>query len=141
VSINGAGARIGVKTVSGDVQINRTAGEAQVETVSGDVSLDKVTGSCEVRTRSGDVQLAASGPVSGSIATVSGDIHIALARNADLVLELATEGGDIEVDPDLPHEVLEEREGFMKVKFGAGSRTLKVNTHSADIDVSAVEEQ
>ena len=140
VSINGAGARIGVKTVSGDVQINRTAGEAQVETVSGDVSLDNVTGSCEVRTRSGDVQLAASGPVSGSIATVSGDIHIALARNADLVLELATEGGDIEVDPDLPHEVLEEREGLMKVKFGAGSRTLKATTQEGgDIRVVAAE--
>jgi DUF4097 and DUF4098 domain-containing protein YvlB len=127
ISINDAGARIEVKTVSGDVDITKTAGDVQVRTVSGDVSLD-------------DVDMVAGGPVSGSLATTSGDIAIALGSDADLVLELASEeGGDIDVDADLPHEVLEQREGYLKVKFGAGSRVLKASTHSADIDVSEAE--
>jgi DUF4097 and DUF4098 domain-containing protein YvlB len=140
VCITEAGARIEVKTVSGDVDITKNAGDAQVKTVSGDVSLDHFTGNINVETRGGDVDLVASGPVSGSLTTTSGDVSIALGSDADLILELASEeGGDIDVDVDFPHEVLEQREGYMKVKFGAGSRTLKVSTDSADIDVSEAE--
>jgi DUF4097 and DUF4098 domain-containing protein YvlB len=132
VCITEAGARIEVKTVSGDVNITKTAGDAQVKTVSGDVSLDHVSGNLDVETR--------SGPVSGSLTSTSGDISVALGSDADLVLELAIEeDGEIEVEEDLPHEVLEQREGYMKVKFGAGSRTLKVSTVDADIDVSEAE--
>jgi len=141
VSISEAGARIDVKTVSGDVEITKTAGDAQVKTVSGDVNLDRVSGSFEVQTRAGDVDLVAAGPVSGSISTKSGDVTIALGSDADLVLELAIEeDGDIEVDEALPHEVLEQRERYMKVKFGAGSRTLVVKTHDGDIDVRGSKE-
>ena len=108
--------------------------------MSGDVNLHRVSGSFDVDTRSGDVDLVAAGPVSGSLSSTSGDISIALGSDADLVLELAIEeDGDIEVDDALPHEVLEERERYMKVKFGAGSRTLKVSTVDADIDVSEAE--
>ena len=140
VSINEAGARIEVRTVSGDVDITNTAGDTQVKTVSGDVDLDRVSGSLDVETRSGDVDLVAAGPVSGSLATTSGDIAIALGSDADLVLELAVEeDGDIDVDVDFPHEVVEERDGYMKVKFGAGSRILKASTYGADIDVSEAE--
>jgi DUF4097 and DUF4098 domain-containing protein YvlB len=142
ISISEAGARIQVKTVSGDVDIAQTTGDAQVRTVSGDVNLHRVTGSFEVETRSGDVELVASGPISGSLSSLSGDIAVALPKDADLVLELSVEDeGDIDVDVDLPHEVLEEHEGYMKVQLGAGSRVLKVNTHSADIEVSEAEEK
>jgi DUF4097 and DUF4098 domain-containing protein YvlB len=142
VSISEAGARIEVRTVSGDVEIIKTAGDAQVKTVSGDVSLHRVTGNLGIETRSGDVDLTAGGPVSGSLATTSGDIAIALGSDADLVLELACEeGGDIDVDVDSPHEIVEQREGYMKVKFGAGSQVLKARTCSADIDVSEAEEK
>ena len=141
VFISEAGARIDVKTVSGDVEITKTAGDAQVKTVSGDVNLDGVSGSFEVQTRAGDVDLVAAGPVSGSISTKSGDVTVALDSDADLVLELAIEeDGDIEVDDALPHEVLEQRERYMKVKFGAGSRTLVVKTHDGDIDVRGSKE-
>jgi DUF4097 and DUF4098 domain-containing protein YvlB len=142
VSISEAGSRIEVKTVSGDVGITKTAGDAQVKTVSGDVNLDHVTGSFGIETRSGDVDLSASGPVSGSVSTWSGDVTVALPKEADLVLELSVEDdGDIDVDDDLPHEVLEEHDGYMKVKFGAGSRVLKVNTHSADIEIREAEKE
>jgi DUF4097 and DUF4098 domain-containing protein YvlB len=141
VSISEAGARIDVKTVSGDVDIAKTAGDAQIKTVSGDVNLDGVSGSFEVQTRAGDVDLVAAGPVSGSISTKSGDVTVALGSDADLVLELTIEeDGDIEVDEALPHEVLEQRERYMKVKFGAGSRTLVVKTNDGDIDVRGSKE-
>jgi DUF4097 and DUF4098 domain-containing protein YvlB len=142
VSISEAGSRIEVKTVSGDVDITRTTGDAQVKTVSGDVSLDRVAGGLEVETRSGDVDVVPIGPISGSILTVSGDVSVALGKDADLVLELETEeDGDIEVDDELPHEVLEESDDRVKVKLGAGSRTLVVKTRDGDIDIRVAEER
>jgi DUF4097 and DUF4098 domain-containing protein YvlB len=141
VSIKEAGARIEVKTVSGDVDIAQTTGDAYLKTVSGDVSLDRVTGDFEVQTRSGDVDLVAAGPVSGSLSTVSGDVTVALGKDADLVLDMTIEeDSEIDVDADLPHEVLEESEGHKKVKFGAGRRTLVVKTEDGDIDVRGSEE-
>jgi DUF4097 and DUF4098 domain-containing protein YvlB len=135
VSISEVGSRIEVKTVSGDVNVTQTTGDAQVKTVSGDVSLDQVTGVIAVETRSGDVDLVAAGPVSGSISTKAGDVTLALPADADLILELATEDeGDIDVTDDLPHEVLEERDGYLKVKLGSGTATLRVNTDNGDID-------
>ena len=140
VSISEAGSRIEVKTVSGDVDITKTAGDAQVKTVSGDVSLGHVSGNFDVETRSGDVDLVAGGPVSGTLATISGDIAIAIGSDADLVLELSSEDGDTQVDIEFPHERLEEREGYARLKFGAGSRTLKATTQEGgDIHVREAE--
>jgi DUF4097 and DUF4098 domain-containing protein YvlB len=142
VSISEAGARIEVKTVSGDVDIAQTTGDAQVRTVSGDVNLHRVTGNFEVETRSGDVELVAGGPVSGTLATISGDIAIAIGSDADLVLELSSEDGDTHVDIEFPHERLEEREGYARLRFGAGSRTLKATTQEGgDIHVREAEEK
>jgi DUF4097 and DUF4098 domain-containing protein YvlB len=142
VSVSRGMARIEVKTVSGDVGIAQTTGDAQVKTVSGDVSLHRVTGDFGVETRSGDVDLVAAGPVSGSISTRAGDVTVALPADADLILELATEDeGDIEVDDALPHEVLDERDGYLKVQLGNGGRTLRVNTDNGDIDVCPVGEK
>jgi DUF4097 and DUF4098 domain-containing protein YvlB len=142
ISINEGDARIQVKTVSGDVDIAQTTGDAQVRTVSGDVNLYRVTGSLEVETRAGDVDVVAAGPVPGSIATVSGDVTVALPKDADLVVEMAVEDdGDIDVDSDLPHEVMEQRERYLRVKLGTGSRTLVVKTRDGDIAVRAAEEK
>ncbi|MBM3331061.1 DUF4097 domain-containing protein [candidate division WOR-3 bacterium] len=142
VSIIEVGSRIEVKTVSGDVDISQTTGDAQVRTVSGDVNLDRVSGSFVVQTRAGDVDLVTSGPVSGSVSTKSGDVTVALGSDPNLVLEMAIEeDGDISVEESLPHEVLEERERYMKVKFGAGSRTLVVKTCDGDIDVREATEK
>lgn len=136
VSISEVGTRIEVKTVSGDVDISQTSGKAAVKTVSGDVTIDRVAGSLEVQTRSGDVDLGPAGAISGSVLTVSGDVSVELGRDADLVVDMTVEeDGDIEVDDDLPHEVLEESDGHLKVKLGAGSRTLVVKTRNGDVDI------
>jgi DUF4097 and DUF4098 domain-containing protein YvlB len=136
VSISEVGTRIEVKTVSGDVDISRTSGKMAAKTVSGDVTLDQVAGSIEIETRSGDVDLGATGPFSGSVSTISGDVSVELGKDTDLVVDMTIEEeGDIEVDDDLPHEVLEESDGHLKVKLGGGSRTLVVRTRNGDIDI------
>ena len=142
VSVSEVGSRIEVKTVSGDVDINHTSGDTQVKTVSGDVGLDRIAGSLTVETRSGDVDIVPSGPISGRVFTVAGDVTVALPRDADLIVEMdIEEDGDFEVDDDLPHEVLEESDGHLKVKFGAGSSTLVVKTSDGDIDIREAEEK
>jgi DUF4097 and DUF4098 domain-containing protein YvlB len=142
VSISEAGSHIEVKTVSGDVDITRTACDVRLKTVSGDVNLNRVAGDFDIETRSGDVDIVPSGPISGRVFTVAGDVTIALPKDADLIVEMdIEEDGDFEVDDDLPHEVLEESDGHMKVKFGAGSRTLVVKTRDGDIDIRLAEEE
>jgi DUF4097 and DUF4098 domain-containing protein YvlB len=142
VLVSQGNAGIEVRTVSGNVGISQTTGGAQVKTVSGDVNLDGVSGDLEVETRSGDIELDAAGPLSGSLATVSGDVAIRLGSDVDLMVEMTVEeDGEIGVSDDLPHEVLEEREGYLKVKFGAGSRMLKVKTKDGDIEVGKREGQ
>ncbi|MBN2464171.1 DUF4097 family beta strand repeat protein [candidate division WOR-3 bacterium] len=141
VSVSQGSARVEVKTVSGDVGINQASGGAQVKTVSGDVNLADVSGDLTIETRSGDVELVPGGPVTGNLRTVSGDVTVALPKDADLVLEMdIEEDGEIEVDDDLPHEVLEESEDHLKVKLGAGSQTLVVKTRDGDISIRAAEE-
>jgi len=142
VSISEVGSRIEVKTVSGDVDITQTSGDVQTKTVSGDVSLDRVSGSLAIETRSGDVDIVPSGPISGRVLTIAGDVTVALTRDADLVVEMdVEEDGEIEVDDDLPHEVMEESDGHLKVKCGAGSNTLVVKTRDGDIEIRAAEER
>jgi DUF4097 and DUF4098 domain-containing protein YvlB len=136
VTIAGVNGKAWVKTVSGDVMIADSEGDKTVATVSGDIDLARVTGELDIMTRSGDVDLIAVGPLSGQVSTKSGDVRLAFGTNADVVLELVCEeDGDIEIDPDLPHEVVEQREGYAKVKLGAGSRTLRIKTGHADIAV------
>ena len=41
---------------------------------------------------------------------------------------------------DIPHEVLEEGERSMKVKFGEGTRNMVVRTREADIVIKEAKE-
>ncbi len=133
--------KVWVKSVSGDVEIAEHAGQTEVATVSGDVELAGVQGELMIETRSGDVEVEAAGPVRGLVATKSGDISLALRSDEDAVLEAkADEDGAVVLDLAAPHEVLEQRDNYAKVKFGAGSASIALRTRTGEITVRSSKE-
>jgi len=134
--------RIELASVSGDVEVADLSGPMVLRTVSGDVRLVGVGGRIEVNAASGDVAVRPAGPVEGTVRTGSGDIEVRPGPEADVVIEARSgEPGSIALALELPHEVLEESEGYLKVKLGAGSRVLEVSTRSGSIEIGDSEEE
>ncbi|MBM3314571.1 hypothetical protein FJY71_01830 [candidate division WOR-3 bacterium] len=131
-----------VKTVSGNVEVSGVTGRVTVATVSGDVEMGGLSGDIEVSTKSGDVEIGASGTLAGSVNTRSGDVTLLLPSNADVVLDLVSEeGGDVDVELETQHQMLEAPEGGVRVKLGAGTRAISVRTENGDIKVREAEER
>ncbi len=127
---------IRVKTVSGEVVIAGHHGTAKIVTVSGDVDLDGVAGELKVESRSGDIAVVADGQIEGLLATKTGDIEVSLRPDADIVVDAdADEDGELKLQFDVPHEILEQRGNRVSVKLGAGSRCLVVRTCGGEITV------
>ncbi len=126
---------LGVTTVSGDVEAVEVDGAVRVATVSGDVELTRVAGKISVETRSGDVDILPGGQFGGAAVTRSGDVTLLLRPGADLLVELETEDGDIDVDLESAHETLESGERVRRIRLGAGGDSFRVKTISGSITV------
>jgi hypothetical protein len=85
--------RVGIRTTSGDVTVERVDGDLRTDTASGNVRVGSVGGDVRIETASGDVR---SGPLKGpnTIATVSGDVMIDAALEH---LSVKTVSGDVAV--------------------------------------------
>ncbi len=89
VEVEATAGRVELASVSGDVSFEGAAERTSAESVSGDVTLVGVGGEVEASTVSGDVVLEAGSVDSGRFETVSGDLS--------LMLELA-DGGRLNSD-------------------------------------------
>src|SRR2546425_681329 len=68
-----------VKTVSGDVRLERVGGDLRVQTVSGDVNAQSVGGSVASKTVSGDLRVESVREGNVTAQSVSGDIELGVA--------------------------------------------------------------
>jgi hypothetical protein len=84
-----------VKTVSGDVRIDRVGGELRVNSVSGDVEVAAVGGSIESRTVSGDVRFDSVREGTVTVQSVSGDIEVGIAPGTSLDVDAGSVSGDL----------------------------------------------
>jgi putative adhesin len=84
-----------VKTVSGDIRLERVGGELRVQTVSGDVTAQSVGGSIVAKSVSGDfrVESARQGHVTAQ--SVSGDIELGVAAGTHLDVDAGSVSGDL----------------------------------------------
>lgn len=157
VTAVGAPRKASVETVSGDVRLNLNSREVDVESVSGNIALrGRIAGSIEVETVSGDLDLDTRGErlanldvasvsgdaaVRGGIAdsgrfrfeSVSGEVCLALPRDASARVEASSFSGDIHAPGA---EVVRRRYGpgaSLDHRYGSGSGSISIETFSGDI--------
>jgi hypothetical protein len=93
-----------VKTVSGDVELERVDGDLSVQCVSGDVRARAVGGSVDTKSVSGDIRLEELRAGSVRFASVSGDIEIGIAPGSLLDVDAGSTSGDLASEVPLASE-------------------------------------
>jgi len=93
-----------VKTVSGDVRIDRVGGELRVSSISGDVSVGSVGGSIESRSVSGDMRFDSLHEGTVTVQSVSGDVEFGVAPGTNLDVDAGSVSGDLRSEVPLASE-------------------------------------
>jgi Toastrack DUF4097 len=93
-----------IKTVSGDVELDRVGGQLSVNTVSGDVRVAAVGGTSEVRSVSGDIRLESLREGRASFTSVSGDVEVGIAQGSLLDVDAGSTSGDLSSEVPLASE-------------------------------------
>jgi DUF4097 and DUF4098 domain-containing protein YvlB len=93
-----------VKTVSGDVRLDRVGGELRFTTVSGDVLVRAVGGSVVGKAVSGDVRLESTREGNVVVQSVSGDIEVGVEAGTNLDVDAGSVSGDLNSEVPLGSE-------------------------------------
>src|SRR5262245_7087233 len=84
-----------VKTVSGDVRLERVGGELRVQSVSGDVEAEKVGGSVVAKSVSGELIFRSVRAGRVDVTSVSGDILIGVAAGTSVDVDAGSVSGGL----------------------------------------------
>jgi DUF4097 and DUF4098 domain-containing protein YvlB len=147
------GARLVLRTTSGDIEVRNTGGAVEANTTSGDVTIVDVSERVEVGSISGDVTLrnvkgnVDASAVSGSVeaegiegdiklGSTSGDLVVTDARGRDV--EMSTTSGDVAytgaIDANGRYE-FHSHSGTIDLAIPSGSNArFSVETFSGEID-------
>jgi DUF4097 and DUF4098 domain-containing protein YvlB len=119
-----------VKTVSGDVELDRVDGDLSVQCVSGDVRARAVAGSVDTKSVSGDIRLEALTAGNVRFTSVSGDIEIGIAQGSLLDVDAGSTSGDLSSEVPLATEPPSSEEAI-----AAPTVVLRGRTVSGDVRV------
>jgi len=118
-----------IKTVSGDVQLERVDGDLSVQCVSGDIRVHSVAGSVDTKSVSGDIRIEALTAGDVRFSSVSGDIELGIAQGSLLDVDAGSTSGDLSSEVPLASEpVLGE-------SAAAPTVVLRGRTVSGDVKV------
>ncbi|HEY1564067.1 MAG TPA: DUF4097 family beta strand repeat-containing protein [Gaiellaceae bacterium] len=93
-----------VKTVSGDVELDRVDGDLLVQCVSGDVHARAIAGSVDTKSVSGDIRLESLTAGEVRFTSVSGDIEVGIAPGSLLDVDAGSTSGDLSSEVPLASE-------------------------------------
>lgn len=122
-----------VKTLSGDIEINRVKKEAiQVKSTSGDIELsESKTDALSISSTSGDIELRMVGANAANISSTSGDIEL---DEIDIVnLNLKSTSGDIE-GKEMTNKSLSAKASSGDLSLCANAIHVNLQTGSGDAE-------
>lgn len=119
-----------VKTVSGDVELERVDGDLSVQCVSGDIRARAVAGSVDTKSVSGDIRVEAVTAGDVRFSSVSGDIEIGIASGSLLDVDAGSTSGDLTSEVPLASEPLVDES-----TAAAPTVVLRGRTVSGDVRV------
>src|SRR4051812_35770606 len=90
-----------VKTVSGDVKLQRVGGDLQAQSVSGDLRAQLVGGSLLAKSVSGDVRIESLRQGEATVQSVSGDIQVGIGAGTNVGGDANSASGDLGSDVPL----------------------------------------
>jgi hypothetical protein len=93
-----------VKSVSGDVRIDRVGGDLRFQTVSGDFVVHSLGGSADGKSVSGDVRLEWTREGNVSVQSVSGDIDVGVTSGTNLDVDAGSVSGELSSEVPLGSE-------------------------------------
>jgi DUF4097 and DUF4098 domain-containing protein YvlB len=93
-----------VKTVSGDVRLDRVGGELRFTTVSGDLTVRSVGKGIEGKAVSGDVRVESAREGRVVVQSVSGDIEVGVEAGTNLDVDAGSVSGDLSSEVQLGNE-------------------------------------
>lgn len=126
IQLEDSGGEVRVSTASGDVTVGRAGGDLVTKTASGDVRIGQACQSASAKTASGDVRIESIATGLAEVATVSGDVIVAVVPGVDVYLDISTLSGDVrsELDSASPDET-----------DGETSLTVSCRTVSGDVQI------
>lgn len=125
LDIKNLSSKFKISVVSGDVSASGIKGDLMIDAMSGDISLRGFKGEADISTKSGDLDIRDS-TFKGSLKTYSGDISI---ENSELSeIKATTFNGDIEIE-----KTTFKGNGDINTYFG----DVSLNTNLADVFIKA----
>jgi DUF4097 and DUF4098 domain-containing protein YvlB len=123
IKSNNLDGKISLSGVSGDIDDSASQGRLELRAVSGEISSKSSASQVFVESVSGDVTLALGQIEEIRVATVSGEVNIALTLNKNGVLKVNTVSGDTAVD------LQKDIEADFRLNASAGGRLINKLTN------------